>query len=139
MLRAEPDEREALLSIGHPFFAPATGRDRIGVLLTDDTDWEEIRELVTESYRILAPKKLTAQLDEQPFGGGRRTTAKGRGGVRSVCALSPRARDRRNPSARTLTLTKWLKGTTFRKGPDCGTIGHPVRRFLPPMTSNCFG
>jgi hypothetical protein len=35
------------------------------VLLTDDTDWEEIRELVTESYRILAPKKLTALLDEQ--------------------------------------------------------------------------
>jgi hypothetical protein len=26
-------------------------------------DWEEIRELVTESCRILAPKKLTALLD----------------------------------------------------------------------------
>jgi hypothetical protein len=25
--------------------------DRIGMLLTDDTDWEEIRELVTESSR----------------------------------------------------------------------------------------
>ncbi len=62
-LRAEPDEREALLSIGHPFFALRAGRDRIGVLLTDDTDWEEIRELVTESYRVLAPKKLTALLD----------------------------------------------------------------------------
>jgi hypothetical protein len=34
-----------------------------GVLLTDDTDWEEIRELVTESHRVLAPKKLTALLD----------------------------------------------------------------------------
>jgi hypothetical protein len=32
------------------------------VLLTDDTDWEEIRELMTESYRILAPKKLAALL-----------------------------------------------------------------------------
>ena len=53
------------VSIGHPFFASRAGRDRIGVLLTDDTDWEEIRELVTESYRILAPKKLTALLDEQ--------------------------------------------------------------------------
>ena len=63
VLRAGPDEREALLSIGHPFFASRAGRDRIGVLLTDDTDWEEIRELVTESYRILAPKKLTALLD----------------------------------------------------------------------------
>ena len=56
-------EVTALLSIGHPFFASRAGRDRIRVLLTDDTDWEEIRELVTESYRILAPKKLTALLD----------------------------------------------------------------------------
>ena len=30
-----------------------------------DTDWEEIRELVTDSYRRLAPKKLTALLDQQ--------------------------------------------------------------------------
>ncbi len=63
VLRADPDEREVLLSIGHPFFASRAGRDRIGVVLTDDTDWEEIRELVTESYRVLAPKKLTALLD----------------------------------------------------------------------------
>jgi hypothetical protein len=27
------------------------------------TDWDEIRELVIESYRVLAPKKLTALLD----------------------------------------------------------------------------
>jgi hypothetical protein len=63
VLRAGPGEREALLPTGRPFFASRAGRDRIGVLLTDDTDWEEIRELVTESYRILAPKKLTALLD----------------------------------------------------------------------------
>jgi YjbR len=63
VLRAGHDEREALLSAGHPFFASRAGRDRIVVLLTDDTDWAEIRELVTESYRILAPKKLSAQLD----------------------------------------------------------------------------
>ena len=63
VLRADPDEREALLSIGQPFFAPRNGRDRIGVLLTDEPDWDEIRELVTESYRVLAPKKLTALLD----------------------------------------------------------------------------
>ena len=65
VLRADPDERDALLSIGRPFYAPRAGRDRIGVRLTDETDWEEIRELVTESYRRLAPKKLTAVLDQQ--------------------------------------------------------------------------
>jgi hypothetical protein len=64
VLRADPDEREALLSIGHPFFLPRrAGRDRVGVWLTSDTGWDEIRELVTESYRILAPEKLTALLD----------------------------------------------------------------------------
>jgi hypothetical protein len=62
-LRADPDERAALLSVGRPFFVPRAGRDRIGVLLNDDTDFEEIQELVTESYRVLAPKKLTALLD----------------------------------------------------------------------------
>jgi hypothetical protein len=64
VLRADPVEREALLSIGHPFFAPRGGGDRIGVLLAEDTDWEEVGELVTESYRVLAPKKLSDLLDE---------------------------------------------------------------------------
>jgi hypothetical protein len=53
-LRVDPEERDALLSIGHSFFASRAGRDRIGVRLTVDTDWEEIGELVTESYRRLA-------------------------------------------------------------------------------------
>jgi hypothetical protein len=63
VLRAGPEERDALLSTGHPFFASRAGRDRIVAVITDDTDWNEIRELVTESYRILAPKKLTRLLD----------------------------------------------------------------------------
>ena len=36
VLRADPDEREALLPTGHPFFASRAGRDRIVVVLTDD-------------------------------------------------------------------------------------------------------
>jgi hypothetical protein len=62
ILRAVAAEREALLSIGGPYFLPRGGLDRLGVLLTPDTDWEEIRELLTESYRVLAPKKLIALL-----------------------------------------------------------------------------
>ena len=69
VLRADPDEREALLSAGHPFFPPRSGPGRIGVLLTGDPDWAEIAELVTDSYRVLAPKKLTALLDP-PAGSG---------------------------------------------------------------------
>jgi hypothetical protein len=63
VLRVDPDDREAMLSFGHPFFASRAGHDRIGALLTDDTDWKEISELVTESCRILAPKKLSVLLD----------------------------------------------------------------------------
>jgi|SRR5579871_5065319 len=66
VLRADPDDQEALLSVGHPFFAPRAGPGRIGVLLAEDTDWGEIRDLVTDSYRLLAPKKLVALLDEHP-------------------------------------------------------------------------
>ena len=73
VLRVGPDEREALLSIGYPFLASRAGHDRVVVVLTDETDWEEIRELVTESYRVLAPKKLIALLDEQtPARSGRK-------------------------------------------------------------------
>jgi len=63
VLRADPGERDALLAIGYPFFVPRAGPGRIGVRLTDRTDWDEIRDLVTESYRNLAPKKLAALLD----------------------------------------------------------------------------
>jgi hypothetical protein len=49
-------------SFGHPYFAVRAGRDRLGVLLTDDTDWKENRALVTESYRAVAPKKLAEPL-----------------------------------------------------------------------------
>jgi hypothetical protein len=51
-----------LLAVGHPFFPSRAGRDRVVVVLGDGTDWEEIRELVLESYRMLAPKKLSALL-----------------------------------------------------------------------------
>ena len=66
VLRADPEERKVLLAIGPPYFDSRGGFGRIEVLLNDDTDWDEIRELVTESYRTLAPKKLIALLDDKP-------------------------------------------------------------------------
>lgn len=66
VLRTDPEERKALLAIGPPYLDSRGGFGRIEVLLNDDTDWEEIRELVTESYRTLAPKKLIALLDDMP-------------------------------------------------------------------------
>jgi predicted DNA-binding protein (MmcQ/YjbR family) len=64
--RADPEEREVLRAMGHPFFIPGSGVDRIGLLLDGDTDWTEVAELVTESYRLLAPKKLASLVDGPP-------------------------------------------------------------------------
>ena len=62
MVRAGTEGREASLALGQPFFAPKAGRARVGVWLTDQSSWDEIKELVTESYRILTPRKLQHSL-----------------------------------------------------------------------------
>jgi hypothetical protein len=65
-LRPDPAEREALMAIGLPYFSRGPWDDRLGriaVLIQPTTDWQEIAELVTDSYRQTAPKKLVAELD----------------------------------------------------------------------------
>lgn len=64
VLRAEPDERDALLAIQHPYHSSPAGEDRIVVVINDDTDWDEITELLMNSYRMLAPKGLVALLED---------------------------------------------------------------------------
>ena len=56
------EERAALAAIGPPFLA-SWGDDVVAVVLDDDTDWAEVGELVTESYRLLAPNRLVRELD----------------------------------------------------------------------------
>jgi predicted DNA-binding protein (MmcQ/YjbR family) len=58
--RSPDEERHALLTGGHPFFLLGWGRDAVGMVLDDMTDWDEVEELVTESYCLLAPKRLAA-------------------------------------------------------------------------------
>ncbi|MFG1921719.1 MmcQ/YjbR family DNA-binding protein [Cryptosporangium sp. NPDC048952] len=36
----------------------------LGVRLDVAVDWDEITEIVTEAYRVVAPKKLVARLDQ---------------------------------------------------------------------------
>jgi hypothetical protein len=42
------------------FFRPGWFPDLVGTALDGSTDWHEIGELLTESYCVLAPKKLVA-------------------------------------------------------------------------------
>jgi hypothetical protein len=63
VFRADPDERRALLDHGHPFFRSGAGTDMVGAVIDDATDWDELAELLTTSYLLLAPKKLAAAVD----------------------------------------------------------------------------
>ena len=58
------EEHDVLTAVGHPFY-PGWGPGLVAMVLTDDatTDWADVRELLTESYRLLATKKLVARLD----------------------------------------------------------------------------
>ena len=55
-------ELKVLSKVGHPFF-PGWGPGIIAMVLDDVTDWDEVREVVTDSYCLLAPKKLSALVD----------------------------------------------------------------------------
>ena len=64
--RSAGEELEILRQAGHPFFELGWGYDALGMVLDDTTDWNEVRELITESYCVVAPKKLIALVDRPP-------------------------------------------------------------------------
>jgi hypothetical protein len=64
--RSAGEELEMLRHAGHPFFVLGWGRDAMGMVIDDDTDWDEVGELVTESFCVLAPKKLIARVARPP-------------------------------------------------------------------------
>jgi hypothetical protein len=61
--RSSGPELDALRHSGHPFFGTRWRADEVGMVIDDDVDWAEVGELVTESYCLLAPKKLVALVD----------------------------------------------------------------------------
>ena len=66
VFRAEGEELEMLRHAGPPFRLLGWGRDALGLTIDDGTDWDEIRELVTESFCVMAPRKLVARVDRPP-------------------------------------------------------------------------
>jgi hypothetical protein len=63
--RADADEVMALEHLGPPYFRSEWGRNVVGVYLDPDTDWQELAELLTDSYCLQAPAHL-ARLVERP-------------------------------------------------------------------------
>lgn len=62
-LRAEPDEVMAFRHLGAPYFKTEWGRNVVGLLIDEATDWAELAELLTESYCIQAPQRLAERVD----------------------------------------------------------------------------
>ncbi|TYP86725.1 MmcQ/YjbR family DNA-binding protein [Blastococcus xanthinilyticus] len=63
--RSSGTELEVLRHTSAPFFAPVWRGDEVGMVLDGGTggaevDWAEVRELVTDSYCLLAPRGLAA-------------------------------------------------------------------------------
>jgi predicted DNA-binding protein (MmcQ/YjbR family) len=61
--RSSGPELDALRDAGHPFFRAAWGANLVGMVLDGDVNWDEITELVIESYCVLAPRKLVRQIE----------------------------------------------------------------------------
>lgn len=61
--RSSGEELEVLKRVGDPFCELGWGRNAMGMRLDDDTDWTEVAEIVTESFCVMAPKKLAARVD----------------------------------------------------------------------------
>jgi predicted DNA-binding protein (MmcQ/YjbR family) len=63
--RSSGPELDALRDAGHPFFRAAWGASLVGMVLDADVNWDEVTELVIESYCVLAPRKLVRQIERR--------------------------------------------------------------------------
>ncbi|TDC95721.1 MmcQ/YjbR family DNA-binding protein [Actinomadura sp. 7K507] len=68
MLKATREEQAALVAENPEVFAPSWAGGRFAWLQIDlaKADPEELTELVTEAWRLSAPKRLTSTLDDPP-------------------------------------------------------------------------
>lgn len=63
--RVPDDDVAGLLGCGLPFYSPGWGANVVAMILDDDTDWEEVAELLTDSYRERAPRKLARLIEDR--------------------------------------------------------------------------
>ena len=58
LIAEDPDQFFRPPYVGH--------RGWVGVRIDRNPDWDEIAAIVADAYRLVAPKRLIAQLDEPP-------------------------------------------------------------------------
>ena len=100
-------ELEALRNAGAPFFKPRWRLDIVGMVLATPVDWDEIAELLADSYCRLAPQKLAERvraLDAWPAQSG---------GWRAMDDVSPLDSTKRlQLRVRVTTSSYWLAAGT---------------------------
>ena len=68
-VKADPLEREALLTQGGPFYFPpyVGSKGWVGIRLDHaQTDWDEVAELIAISYCLTAPRRLAEKVTGPP-------------------------------------------------------------------------
>lgn len=69
--RSAGQELHAITNAGLPFYKPRWNPQVVAMIVEPDADWGEIGELLTESYCLLAPKRLAALVPRPgPVDGG---------------------------------------------------------------------
>lgn len=66
VLRGRPEDVNAFAHLGPPYFRAAWGSNVIGLVVDAETDWDELTELLIESYCIQAPSRLVEGLHLPP-------------------------------------------------------------------------
>ncbi|MEU6847362.1 MmcQ/YjbR family DNA-binding protein [Streptomyces sp. NPDC046716] len=64
--RVPVDDLLGLTAGGFPFFRADWGHNVVATVLGDHIDWTELAELITDSYRLMAPKFLAAKVTLPP-------------------------------------------------------------------------
>jgi len=68
-LKAAPGDQESMVAAAPDCFfrPPYLGpKGWVGIWLDGVVDWSDVEEFVRDSYRLVAPKRLAAQLDVMP-------------------------------------------------------------------------
>lgn len=63
---AEPDEVMAFQHLGPPYFRAGYGRDVVGLVIDERTEWTELGELLTDAYCLRAPEHLASRVPRPP-------------------------------------------------------------------------
>jgi hypothetical protein len=60
--RGDVEDVLAFEHLGPPYFRATWGRNVIGMTIDEGTDWEELGELLTDSYCLQAPDRLASRV-----------------------------------------------------------------------------